>query len=61
MPKIHVIYDPSDRVETKLDRDFAEKFNVKVAVLSVDKEADRGHLEGVIVALATLLMKEVWG
>ena len=57
MPKLHIIYDPTDKLITTSE--FNEKLKLKVAVLSVADDLAPVDIDSVAMQLASLLLQSL--
>jgi len=59
MPKLHIIYDPGDRIITQpVDQDMYRKFDIKVAELSV-ADMDKEDIYALARKLAEMLLEQL--
>ena len=57
MPKLHIIYDPTDKLITTSE--FNEKLKLKVSVLSVADDLPPEDIDSVAMQLASLLLQSL--
>ena len=57
MPKLHIIYDPTDKLITTSE--FNEKLKLKVAVLSVADDRPPEDIDSIAMQLASLLLQSL--
>lgn len=58
MPKLHVIYDPHDRVEVP-DPEVLKSLKLRIAVLSLSDDQDPNHIATRALEVAHILLKEL--
>ncbi len=57
MPKIHVIYDPTDKLEVRHEP--IEMLKLKVAVLSVNEDLENVDIYNLASKLAGMLLEQL--
>jgi hypothetical protein len=57
MPKLHVIYDPTDRLEVRSEP--IEMCQLKVAMLSVPEDLEGNDIHALARKLAELLLEQL--
>ena len=57
MARLHIIYDPTDRLQTQPD--IENQLRLRTATLSISAELTNPEIEGVVAQLATLLLEQI--
>lgn len=58
MPKLHVVYDPQDRM-VSAPQDADKRFGIKVAVLSIPEDIESVDIYNLARRLAELLLEQL--
>lgn len=57
MARLHIIYDPTDRLQTQPD--IENQLRLRTATLSISAELTNPEIEDVVAQLATLLLEQI--
>lgn len=57
MPRLHIIYDPTDKLQTQPELE--NRFKLKTATLSISEELSNDEIADYVAELGTLLLEQV--
>jgi hypothetical protein len=61
MARLHVIYDPQEKISTAYPKDELDKFGMKIAVLSTSDDLTNAEITKTAAELACLLLEQIAG